>query len=189
MSQEDKHNIADESVDVSPESTDTPTDDTTESAGETPLEMTKLLEDARSKADEHWNELLRARAELENMRRRHSRDLENAHKHALDKFVSELLPVCDSLELGLNAAHDNDANLGKVREGMDMTLKLLLNTIAKFGLEAVDPDGQAFDPELHQAVAMQPSEGVEANTVINVMQKGYRFNGRLLRPAMVVVSQ
>ncbi len=189
MSQEDKQNIAEDSAAEMPESPEMQTDGATdESAADTP-EMAKLLEDARNKADEHWNELLRARAELENMRRRHSRDLENAHKHALDKFVTELLPICDSLELGINASKDDDANLEKVREGMDMTLKLLLNSIGKFGLEPVNPQNEAFDPELHQAVAMQPAEGVEANTVINVMQKGYRFNGRLLRPAMVVVAQ
>ncbi len=149
----------------------------------------KLLEDARSKADEHWNELLLARADLENMRRRHARDLESAHKHALDKFVNELLPICDSLELGLNAASGEEATLETVREGMEMTLKMLLSNIGKLGLEQVNPEGEAFDPERHQAVSMQPSEGVEANQVITVMQKGYSFNGRLLRPAMVVVSQ
>lgn len=149
----------------------------------------KLLEDARNKADEHWNELLLARADLENMRRRHARDLESAHKHALDKFVNELLPICDSLELGLNAANGEEATLETVREGMEMTLKMLLSNIGKLGLEQVNPEGEAFDPERHQAVSMQPAEGIEANQVITVMQKGYSFNGRLLRPAMVVVSQ
>jgi molecular chaperone GrpE len=186
MSQEDKQNTVEDMASGTPEAQ---ADVSGEAAAADTPEMAKLLEDARNKADEHWNELLRARADLENMRRRHSRDLENAHKHALDKFVTELLPICDSLELGINAAQDDDANLEKVREGMDMTLKLLLSSIGKFGLEQVNPQDQAFDPEAHQAVAMQPSEGVESNTVINVMQKGYRFNGRLLRPAMVVVSQ
>jgi len=149
----------------------------------------KLLEDARNQADEHWNELLLARADLENMRRRHARDLESAHKHALDKFVNELLPICDSLDLGLNAANGDDATLETVREGLEMTLKMLLANIGKLGLEQVNPEGEAFDPELHQAVSMQPSEGFEANQVITVMQKGYSFNGRLLRPAMVIVTQ
>jgi molecular chaperone GrpE len=149
----------------------------------------KLLEDARNKADEHWNELLMARADLENMRRRHARDLENAHKHALDKFVAELLPICDSLELGLSAAHKDEATLETVREGMDMTLKMLLGNIGKLGLEQINPEGEAFNPDLHQAVSMQPADGVEANQVISVMQKGYAFNGRVIRPAMVVVSQ
>ncbi|AFJ03278.1 Heat shock protein GrpE [Methylophaga frappieri] len=155
----------------------------------TDADLAAQLVAAQKQAEAHWDELLRARADLENMRRRHSRDLENAHKHALDKFVTELLPICDSLELGINAAQENDANTDKVREGMDMTLKLLLSTIAKFGLEPVNPEGDVFDPESHQAVAMQPSEQAASNTVISVMQKGYRFNGRLLRPAMVVVAQ
>lgn len=148
-----------------------------------------LLEDARNKADEHWNELLRAKAEMENLRRRQSRDLENAHKHALDKFVAELLPIYDSMELGLNAANGEEASLDAVRDGLEMTMKMFLSSINKFGLEQVNPENQAFDPELHQAMAMQEVEGVEPNQVLTVAQKGYQFNGRLLRPAMVIVSQ
>jgi molecular chaperone GrpE len=148
-----------------------------------------LLEDARNKADEHWNELLRAKADMENLRRRQARDLENAHKHALDKFVAELLPIYDSMEFGLNAAKSDDASIEAVQEGLEMTMKMFLSSISKFGLEQVNPEGQAFDPELHQAMAMQEVEGVEANQVLTVAQKGYQFNGRLLRPAMVVVSQ
>jgi len=149
-----------------------------------------LLEDARNKADEHWNELLRARADMENLRRRQTRDLENAHKRALDKFVGELLPIYDSMELGLNAANGEEVSLDAVREGLEMTMKMFLSSINKFGLEQVNPEeGEAFDPELHQAMAMQPVEGVEANKVLNVAQKGFQFNGRLLRPAMVLVSQ
>jgi len=149
-----------------------------------------LLEDARNKADEHWNELLRARADMENLRRRQARDLENAHKHALDRFVAELLPVYDSMELGFNAANADGASLDAVRNGLEMTMKMFLSSINKFGLEQVIPaDGDDFDPELHQAMAMQPVDGVEANKVITVAQKGFQFNGRLLRPAMVVVSQ
>ena len=161
----------------------------TEVSAEAEKSTEALLEDARNKADEHWNELLRARADLENMRRRHSRDLENAHKHALDKFVNELLPICDSLELGIHASKTEQATLETVREGMDMTLKMLLGNIGKLGLEQINPEGEAFDPEQHQAVSMQPAEGVESNQVLTVMQKGYSFNGRVIRPAMVVVSQ
>lgn len=153
-------------------------------------DLTALLEDARNKADEHWNELLRAKAEMENLRRRQSRDLENAHKHALDKFVAELLPIYDSMELGLNAASGEAASLEGVKEGLDMTSKMFISSMAKFGLDIVNPaEGDNFDPESHQAMAMQAAEGVEANKVLNVVQKGFQFNGRLLRPAMVVVSQ
>ena len=148
-----------------------------------------LLEDARNKADEHWNELLRAKADMENLRRRQARDLENAHKHALDKFVAELLPIYDSMELGLNAANGEEASIDAVREGLEMTMKMFLCSISKFGLEQINPEGETFDPELHQAMAMQEVEGVEPNKVLTVAQKGYQFNGRLLRPAMVVVSQ
>ncbi|MDQ7073301.1 MAG: nucleotide exchange factor GrpE [Gammaproteobacteria bacterium] len=157
---------------------------------ETNEDPAALLEDARNKADEHWNELLRARADMENLRRRQARDLENAHKHALDKFVTELLPIYDSMELGLNAAKGEDASIEAVREGLEMTMKMFLSSIAKFGLEQVNPaEGDDFDPELHQAMGMAPAEGVEPNKILNVAQKGFLFNGRLLRPAMVMVSQ
>jgi len=153
-------------------------------------DLTALLDDSRNKADEHWNELLRARADMENLRRRQARDLENAHKHALDKFVAELLPVYDSMELGLNASKGEEASLEAVQNGLDMTMKMFLSSINKFGLEQVSPaEGDDFDPEQHQAMAMQPVEGMEANKVITVAQKGFQFNGRLLRPAMVLVSQ
>ncbi len=152
-------------------------------------ESESSIEALQAKADEHWNELLRTKAEMENLRRRHTRDLENAHKHALDKFVAELLPVCDSMELGLKAAEGEDVSMDAVKGGLEMTLKMFMTSIGKFGLEPVDPEGEAFDPELHQAMSMQPVEGVEANQVVTVVQKGYQFNGRLLRPAMVVVSQ
>lgn len=183
--------MSNEEIEISttePESVE-PSPEMAEQQPASDIDVVKQLEDARNKADEHWNELLRARADLENMRRRHSRDLENAHKHALDKFIAELLPIGDSLEFGLNAAKNEDANLDTVREGMEMTLKMFMSSVGKFGLEQLNPEGEAFDPDLHQAMAMQPAEGVEANQVLKVMQKGYRFNGRLLRPAMVVVSQ
>ena len=148
-----------------------------------------LLEEAQNKADERWNELLRAKAEMENLRRRQARDLENAHKHALDKFVTALLPIYDSMELGLNAANSEEASLDTVRNGLEMTMKMFLSSINKFGLEEVNPENQTFDPELHQAMAMREVEGISPNQVLTVAQKGYRFNGRLLRPAMVIVSQ
>lgn len=157
---------------------------------ETAEDLAALLEEAQKKAEANWEEVLRARADMENLRRRQSRDLENAHKHALDKFVSELLPIYDSMELGVNAASGEEASLEGVRGGLDMTMKMFLTSIAKFGLEQVNPEqGDDFDPECHQAMAMQPVEGIEANKVITVAQKGFQFNGRLLRPAMVVVSQ
>lgn len=147
------------------------------------------LEEARNKADEYRDQFLRAQADMENLRRRQARDLENAHKRALDKFVTELLPIYDSMELGLNAASAETASLDAVKEGLEMTMKMFLSSIGKFGLEQVNPEGEAFDPELHQAVSMVPAEGVDSNQVLTVMQKGYQFNGRLLRPAIVTVSE
>jgi molecular chaperone GrpE len=148
-----------------------------------------MLEDARAKADEHWEQLIRARAELDNLKKRHSRELENAHKYAIDKFVNEILPVKDSLELGLNAANDENADLAKLVEGTELTLKLMTDVLGKFGIEEVNPEGEPFNPDLHQAMAMQPSDEAEPNTVLTVVQKGYTLNERLVRPAMVMVSQ
>ncbi|MCU7844718.1 MAG: nucleotide exchange factor GrpE [Candidatus Thiodiazotropha sp. (ex Monitilora ramsayi)] len=152
-------------------------------------ELTKLLEDARSKADEHWDQLMRTRAELENLRKRNQRDLENAHKFALEKFSQDLLQVWDSLELGHQAAQDELTDVEKLREGTELTLKLLTDVMQKNGIEQVDPDGEPFNPEYHQAMSMQEREDVAPNTVVAVVQKGYVLNGRLLRPAMVMVSK
>ncbi|MCG6967413.1 MAG: nucleotide exchange factor GrpE [Chromatiaceae bacterium] len=152
-------------------------------------DLSKLLEQARAKADEHFQQMVRAHAELDNLKKRHARDLENAHKFALDKFVAELLGVRDSLELGHNAAQDPAADVNKLREGTELTLKMLGDAMAKFGVEQIDPINQPFNPEFHQAMSMQPRADVPPNTVVAVVQKGYTLNGRLVRPAMVLVSQ
>ncbi|NOY66572.1 MAG: nucleotide exchange factor GrpE [Gammaproteobacteria bacterium] len=167
---------------------------TPESSGENeeataPEDVHLLLEDARNKADEHWNELLRLQAESENQRKRHARDLENAHKFGMEKFIQDVLPVWDSLAMGMTAARADNVNVGSVIEGMELTLKMMSDTMKKFNLEEIDPQGEPFDPEMHQAMSMLESADVAPNTVINVFQKGYRLNGRLIRPAMVVVSK
>lgn len=146
------------------------------------------LEAARRQARENEDKMLRTQAEMENLRKRTARDVENAHKFALEKFVNELLPVLDSLELGLDAA--NSAN-GKdtLREGMELTLKKFRDVLEKFGVIVIDPQGEKFNPERHEAMSMQELEGAEPNTVISVMQKGYELNGRLVRPAMVIVAK
>jgi len=152
-------------------------------------ELTLLLEDARNKVDEHWNQVLRLQAEMENLRKRAARDLESAHKFALDRFVADLLPVKDSLELGLAAAQDSSAGaVQKLREGTELTLKMLSQVLEKFGVREINPQGEPFNPEFHQAMTLQPSAQVPPNTVMNVFQKGYVLNERLVRPAMVVVS-
>ncbi|MCG6863284.1 MAG: nucleotide exchange factor GrpE [Chromatiaceae bacterium] len=153
-----------------------------------PERLTVLLEDARAKADESWNQLLRARAEMENFKRRQANELEKAHKFALDGFVRELLQVRDSLELGHDAALDESADVAKLREGTELTLKLLTDVMGKFGVEQVDPQGEPFNPDYHQAMTTQPRDDVPPNTVVTVVQKGYLLNGRLVRPAMVIVS-
>lgn len=146
------------------------------------------LEQARGKAEENWNRLLRAQAELENQRKRSQREIENAHKYAIEKFVAELLPVYDSLELGLgHSAEEADAK--KLHEGMELTLKMLAQAMEKFNIVPVNPEHQPFDPELHQAMTVQENSELPPNTVITVMQKGYTLNDRLIRPAMVIVSK
>ena len=158
-------------------------------AQSSPEELTLLLEDARNKADEHWNQVLRVQAEMENLRKRAARDLESAHKFALDRFVADLLPVKDSLELGLAAVQDgSEGAFQKLREGTELTLKLLTQVLEKFGVREINPQGEPFNPEFHQAMTLQPSSQVPPNTVMNVFQKGYVLNERLVRPAMVVVS-
>lgn len=152
-------------------------------------EMGSVLEDARAKADEHWNEALRLRAEMDNLRKRQVRDLENAHKFALDKIANELLGVRDSLELGVEAAQAEEADVNALREGSELTLKMLAQVMEKFNIIQLNPEGEKFNPELHQAITMIEVPGAEANTVINVYQKGYTLNDRLIRPASVVVAK
>ncbi len=145
------------------------------------------LEAANAKASENWERYLRAAAEVENVRKRASRDVENAHKFALERFGRELLSVRDSLEMGLAAA--DTASVESLLEGSTATLKMLEKTMQDFGIEVVNPAGEPFDPEFHEAISMQPSEDVEPGSVAVVVQKGYSLNGRLLRPAMVVVAE
>lgn len=152
-------------------------------------DLSRLLEIAQKKADEHYEQMMRAHAELENLKRRHAQEIEKAHKYGLEKFVSELLGVWDSLELGNAAAQHESADVAKLREGTELTLKMLGDVMNKFGVEQHDPEGEPFNPEFHQAMSMQPRDDVPPNTVVGVVQKGYSLNGRLVRPAMVMVSQ
>ena len=144
------------------------------------------LEKATSAADENWAKYLRATAELENLRKRAARDVENARKFGIEQFASELLSVIDSLEMGLEAA--SNATVESLLEGKQATLKLLRAALAKSGIESIDPEGEPFDPQLHEAMTMQPSETAEPGSVLAVIQKGYQLNGRLLRPARVIVA-
>lgn len=168
---------ADEAVDISATAREA---EATDNPGDDPLAA------AEARANENWDKYLRAVAELDNVRKRAARDVENARKYGIERFVGELLAVSDSMEAALASGEQTDA--AALLEGNRATLKLLGSVLAKFGVEAVDPAGEPFDPERHEAMTMVPNPDVEPNTVIDVIQKGFVLNGRLVRPARVVVA-
>ena len=180
-----------ESEDVEVEANGREQEQADETQSQLPDEITGLLQEnerLKMEVQESSDKVVRATAELENIRKRTSRDIENAHKYALDRFVNELLPVVDSMELGINASQSAE-DIESLREGMDLTLKMLFDSMGKFGVKTIDPAGEKFDPEWHEAVSMQELEGSEPGQVVTVIQKGYELNGRLVRPAMVVVAK
>lgn len=142
---------------------------------------------ARAKADEHWQAYLRAVAETENVRKRTARDVETASRYAIERFAGELLEVRDSLELGIAAGAT--AEPARLVEGMEATLRLVNRAFEKSGISVLDPQGQSFNPEFHEAMVTQPSADQAPGTVLAVVQKGYVLNGRLLRPARVVIAR
>lgn len=148
-------------------------------------ELAKLQEELIAAKDQS----LRTQAEMQNLRRRSERDVENAHKYALEKFVGELLPVVDNLERALQAIDQNDESLKALTEGVELTLKSFQDVLVRYKVEPIDPKGQPFDPEFHQAMSMLEMPEEEPNTVVDVFQKGYTLNRRLVRPAMVVVAK
>lgn len=161
-----------------------------------PLSQEKLIQElqqelaaAEQKAQENWDKAVRTLAEMDNLKKRTQKDIEDAHKYALNGFAKDLLSVLDSLELGLQAATGESDEVKKFREGSELTIKQFETVFAKFNVVTLDPKGQPFNAEQHQAVLMQEVEGATPNTVVNVFQKGYMLNGRLLRPAMVVVAK
>lgn len=151
-------------------------------------ELLKQLTECQQKAQENWDKALRATAERDNVEKRAIRDIEQAHKFALEGFAKNLLPVVDSLERGLEAAVLDDSAKA-LHEGMELTLKLLLDALKKYHIEPINPLNQPFDPAHHEALTAQPSDAVAANIVMTVVQKGYSLHGRLLRPAQVIVSK
>ncbi|PVZ71991.1 nucleotide exchange factor GrpE [Pelagibaculum spongiae] len=160
-----------------------------EQAESAEVDLQGQLMAAQKKAQENWDLALRAQAEMENIKRRAERDVANAHKFALDKFVGSLLPVVDSLEKALESiAEDDEANKA-IREGTEMTLKMFTDSLSKFGVVQINPVSEVFNPERHEAMAMQEVAGSEANTVLFVIQKGYLLNERLVRPARVMVAK
>lgn len=147
------------------------------------------LTSLQEELDQQKDQALRTQAEAQNARRRAEKDVENAHKYALEKFVNELLPVLDGLERGLESIPEDDTAQQASREGIVLTMKMLLDVFKKFNVEQLDPKGETFNPQIHQAMSMQESSEIEPNTVVAVLQKGFTLNGRLVRPAMVMVSK
>ncbi|MFM5550310.1 nucleotide exchange factor GrpE [Aeromonas veronii] len=188
MNHEEQKVEAMEQVEAQPvEPTDVDSEVTAEQARIAELEA--QLETAIQKAAEERERALRTAAEMENLRRRTELDVEKAHKFALEKFANELLPVLDNLERAIELADKDNEALKPMIEGVELTLKSMQSGVAKFGLVALDPINQPFDPNAHQAMSMVPSADVAPNTVIAVMQKGYDLNGRVIRPAMVMIAK
>jgi len=149
--------------------------------------LQQALIDSEGRAKSHYEQYLRAVAELDNVRKRAQRDIEAANRYGLEKFAAELLPVNDSLELAVQSAGNADAQ--SLRKGQEATLQLLSRALQKFGISVIDPQGEPFDPTRHEAMMAQESTTAEPNSVLQVVQPGYELNGRLLRPARVIVSR
>ncbi|WP_029407326.1 nucleotide exchange factor GrpE [Thiomicrorhabdus sp. Milos-T2] len=152
-------------------------------------DIAALLEEAKAEAQKHKDMALRVQADMENLRRRTRLDVEGAHKYALEKFVNALIPAMDSMEMGMEAAAKEGATIESISEGVEMTFKQLIDVLQEFNVERVDPTGEKFDPQLHEAMTMIPSPDHESNTVIDTIQKGYTLNERLVRAARVIVAQ
>lgn len=161
-------------------------------SGDSPAHASELqaqIESLKSELTQAREQSLRVQAEMQNVRRRAQQDVEKAHKFGLEKFVGDLLPVADNLERTVSAASESTADLAALVEGVELTLKTLTDALKRHQVETVDPAGEPFDPQLHQAMAAIENRDVEPNTVLNVFQRGYTLHGRLVRPAMVVVSK
>ncbi len=152
-------------------------------------DLESQLQESQQSAKDNWDKLLRSQAEMENLKRRTTKDLENAHKFALDGFVKALLEVSDSLTMGIKSAKDEKATIETTTEGLELTMKVFNSTLEKFGVESINPVDEKFDPELHEAVTMVPMPDKKSNTVLEVIQTGFTLNGRLVRPALVIVVQ
>jgi molecular chaperone GrpE len=149
--------------------------------------LQRSLAEAEERARNHWDQYLRAVADIENVRKRAQRDIEAANRYGLEKFAAELLPVWDSLDLAVKNA--DKADMASVLQGQKATLQLLAKALEKIGVVAIDPGGQPFDPARHEAMLAQDSKTAEPNSVLQVVQPGYELHGRLLRPARVIVSK
>lgn len=184
---DDEHSLATEAEEAAH------LEDVVPEAAETEDETGETLEQQLAKAQvtikDYWDQMMRLRAEIDNNLKRAERDIENAHKYALKNFVENLLPVIDSMEMGQVAAGADNATLESIREGSALTMSMFVQVMEKNGLQQIDPLGDKFDPERHQAISVTAAKNTESNTVIEVMQKGFLLNDRLVRPAMVVVAK
>ena len=190
-----KHNVQDEQLNDAVEAVEVEAVEGEFVESEQELYVARIaeLEAALLAKDAEVNEVkdmaLRIRAESDNVRRRSEQEIDKARKYALNKFAEELLPVIDNLERAIDMADKNNEATKAMMEGVELTLMTMTSTVGKFGLKVIDPQGEAFNPEFHQAMAMQESADFAPNSVMAVMQKGYGLNGRVIRPAMVMVSK
>jgi molecular chaperone GrpE len=183
----DNQNITDGIEEELPEESTSTADETeVEQNSDDPVDM---LAAAQMKAVEARQDMLRMQADMENLRKRLVREQEKARRRTLERFMGDLLPVRDSLERGLEAASDPAASVEALREGKELIMKMLTKVMGDHGLQTIDPSGEAFDPEKHEAMTMLPSPDHDENTVIDVLEKGYQLHDRLIRPAKVVVSR
>jgi molecular chaperone GrpE len=166
--------------------------DEVQAAGEVQLDEVSELDALKEQLQDSQEQMLRLQAEMQNVRRRAEMDVQKAHKFALEKFVKELLPVADSLEKAVESTEGQEAAgelVASIRQGVEMTLNLFVSSLKKFNVEPLNPVGEPFDPQQHEAMSMVPAPDAEPNSVVAVVQKGYLLNGRVVRPAMVMVAK
>ncbi len=185
----DQEQVDQQEIDMEEVLSDVVDDAPAESEQSPVVDLQVELDAANARADDNWEKLLLAKADVENIRRRTQKDIEKAHRFSIEKFAKDILAVVDSLEMGLAAADSMADDVASIKEGMELTYKQLLSSLERSGVEQVNPEGESFNPDLHQAISMVPSEEHAHNTVMQVFQKGYTLNSRLMRPAMVIVSQ
>ena len=187
---ESERNNANEEADASKKTSTNEVDEIELLSHPSYQELMRKLNEAEQKANQYWERILRMQAESDNALRRTERDIANAHKYALDRFVTELLPIVDSLELCINnVPNDMQQAAQSIIEGVHLTLKMFYAAMEKFGIKQLHPVSEPFDPEHHQAISMQVDASVSPGMVISVLQKGYTLNNRLIRPALVIVSK
>ncbi len=190
VKESERNQTATESSDLLQQEAKTQDQPTEVSPQDVAMELEKTLNDleqAKKLADENWDQFLRAKADLDNFRRRSERDLENSRKYGLEKFSAEMLPLKDSMEMGLTAVKEDNQDINKIQEGMELTLKMFNSLLEKHEIKELNPLGETFNPKFHEAMSMAESDEYEPNTIMFVFQKGYSLSDRLIRPAKVIV--